>query len=147
MIPEWRDSAGAGLAASVTHLLLLGVAAWFGSPAVWQACLALIALISFAAWILNFKRNRLIADTPTSRIASAAQGYAELFGRAASEREYLATSRLGSLPCVWYRFITYQKTADNKWREIARGVSDTLFALEDGSGLCLIDPDGAEVKT
>lgn len=143
----WRDSAGAGLAASLAHLLLLAVAARIGSPAAWQVCLMLIALISFVAWILNFKRNRVIADTPTSRVDSAAQGYVELFGHASREREYLASNQLGGLPCVWYRFVTYERTADNKWREISRGASDTLFALEDGSGTCLIDPDHAEVKT
>lgn len=142
-----RSQAVAGLAASISHLLLLAVAARIDTPAGWQICLGLIALISFIAWMLNFKRNRLVADTPTSRVDSAAQGYVELFGHASREREYLASARAGAMPCVWFRYITYQRTTDNKWREIGRGASDSLFALEDGSGRCLIDPDHAEVMT
>ena len=61
--------------------------------------------------------------------------------------EYRIARAGGSLPCVWYRFVTYRKGSDNKWQEVARGVSDSVFALEDGSGTCMVDPEGAEVIT
>src|SRR6185369_18061666 len=132
---------------SAGHLLLLLAAIKIGSPEAWLACLALIAAISFLAWSANLKRNRAIADTPTSRIGSAAQGYAEIYGRACPEAEYLASGKLGSLPCIWYRYVTYRKTADNKWQELARGISDSLFGVDDGSGRVLVDPEHAEVIT
>ena len=44
--------------------------------------LPIVAIIAFVAWLLSMKRVLAIAATPTSRIASAAQGYVELTGRA-----------------------------------------------------------------
>jgi len=132
---------------SCGHLLLLVVGLRINTPPVWAGCLGLISAISFIAWAANLKRNRAIADTPTSRVASAAQGYVELYGQAVNETEFLAQGRLSSMPCVWYRYITYQKGSDGEWAEIARGTSDTIFAINDGSGRCLIDPDHAEVLT
>jgi len=132
---------------SAGHLAILLVAWHIGTPPGWAVSLVLISAISFFLWASNLKRNRAIADTPTSKIASAAQGYTELYGPAVKAPEYFAQGGKFSMPCVWYRYVTYQRTADNKWREIARGVSDTLFAIDDGSGHCLIDPDHAEVIT
>lgn len=132
---------------SCSHLLLIVVGLRIDTPPVWVGCFGLISGISFIAWAANLKRNRAIADTPTSKVASAAQGYVELYGQAVNETEFLAQGRLSSMPCVWYRYITYQKNSEGEWSEIARGASDTIFALNDGSGRCLIDPDHAEVLT
>lgn len=135
----------ANLLTSAGHLVLLLVALRLDQPEGWFVCLALIAIIAFFAWASTLKRNRAIADTPTSRIGSAAQGYVELYGRALSAPEYMASAKLSMPPCIWYRYVTYRRSSDNKWVEIARGTSDSLFAIEDGSGRCLIDPDHAEV--
>jgi hypothetical protein len=129
------------------HLVLLLVALRIDTPPVWTGCLGLVSGISLIAWAANLKRNRAIADTPTSKVASAAQGYVELYGKAVSEAEFLAQGRLNGLPCVWYRYVTYQKNSEGEWTEIARGASETVFAINDGSGRCLIDPDHAEVLT
>lgn len=137
----------ANLITSCSHLLLLLVAARINEPSAWVVCLTLIAAISFLAWMSNFRRGHAIADTPTSKIASAAQGYVELFGRVSKAPEYRIARAGGSLPCAWYRFVTYRRSADNKWHEVARGESDSVFALEDGSGSCMVDPEGAEVMT
>ena len=64
------------------HLGLLAVAAQSESRKGWVVALALMAAVSFFAWIANYRRLRQIADTPTSNVATAAQGYAELAGRA-----------------------------------------------------------------
>lgn len=139
-----------GYANSITsagHLALL-LAAWhIDTPPAWAGCLALISAISFFFWASNLKRNRAIADTPTSKIASAAQGYVELYGPSVNSPEYLAKGGKYSMPCVWYRYVTYRRNSDNKWVEIARGESDSMFAMDDGSGRCLIDPESAEVIT
>lgn len=132
---------------SFSHLLLLLVALRINTQIGWSGCLGLIGTISFAAWAANLKRNRAIADTPTSKVASAAQGYVELYGKAVNEAEYLAQGTFMSLPCAWFRHTTYQKDSKGDWVVISRRVSDTVFALNDGSGCCLIDPDDAEVLT
>jgi hypothetical protein len=135
------------LITSCSHLVLILVAWHIGSPLGWMGCLALISCISFFAWASNLKRNRAIVDTPTSKIASAAQGYVELYGPAVNESEFQVQSKLSGMPCIWYRYITYQKDSEGNWSEIDRGCSDAMFALNDGSGRCLIDPDYAEVIT
>ena len=146
MLSSFRDGY-VNLITSGAHLLLLLVALRINERPVWMGCLGLISIISFFAWASSFRRNRAIADTPTSKVASAAQGYVELHGHTVSDPQYLAANKMGSLPCVWYRQVIYRKTANNKWEEISREVSDNIFALEDGSGRCMIDPQHAEVIT
>ena len=107
--------------------------------------LALIAAIAFFAWMLSLGRLLAMSGTPTSRIASAAQGYVELVGRGRSHPDFQVLSRLTFLPCVWYRFIVEQRNSKNKWERVSSGRSDESFMLHDGSGLCVVDPDHAEV--
>lgn len=137
----------ANLITSGGHFVLLLFALKIGSTLAWTGALAAISAISFLAWAANLRRNRAIADTPMSRIGSAAQGYAEIYGRACREREFLADASLGSFPCVWYRSVTYQRNAENKWEVIARNTSDSMFGVEDGTGRVLVDPDYAEIIT
>jgi hypothetical protein len=134
------------LLTSGSHVLLLMVAAKINERPAWTISLALIAVISFFAWTSNFRRGRAIADTPTSRIGSAAQGYVELYGSARSNQK-LVQAKGGSIPGVWYRCKTYQMNSERKWVMTDETVSESLFEINDGSGTCLIDPDDAEVIT
>jgi len=134
------------LLTSGSHLLLLAVAAKINERPAWTISLALIAAISFFAWTSNFRRGRAIADTPTSHIGSAAQGYVELYGSARSNQK-LVQAKGGSIPGVWYRCKTYRMNSERKWVMTDETVSESLFEINDGSGMCLIDPDHAEVIT
>jgi hypothetical protein len=109
--------------------------------------LPIIAVVAFAAWMLSLRRLLVISDTPTSKIASAAQGYVELVGRARPFPGNALLSRYSLLPCVWRRYTIEQRERDGKWHQIESGRSDDSFLLDDGSGLCLIDPENAEVLT
>src|SRR5690606_18613706 len=88
---------------------------------------------------------RLIADTPTARIASAPQGYGELRGRGRPLDGTPLLSPVNGLPVLWYRLVTECRGADGKWRRERSHESDASFLLEDGSGVCAVDPDGAEM--
>ena len=79
MILSFRKSYGQ-LITSGAQLVLFAIGAQAESREGWVACLALIAAISLCAWMSALRRRRAITDTPTSRIASAAQGYVELSG-------------------------------------------------------------------
>jgi hypothetical protein len=135
----------AGLTTSFSHLALLVVAIQSGRQPQTAWVVALIGLISFFAWASSFHRKRLIADTPTSRIGSAAQGYIELHGRAVLDEDNLIRSPVSGISCVWYRYQIYQRLDNNKWRQVGHGVSDSIFQITDGSGRCFIDPDHAEI--
>lgn len=146
MLADFRQHY-ANLLTSGVHLVLLGVAAHIGTPTAWLACLGMIGAISFFAWLGNTRRRRLLADMPTSRIASAAQGYVELSGRARQHPEAPLFSRLKALPCVWYRYEIERRDGDGDWKVVEKGTSEDTFLLDDGSGQCVVDPDHAEVVT
>jgi len=93
----------AHLVTSGAQLLLLVIGLRLQSRNGWLACLAIMAAISILAWLSALNRLRAIRDTPTSKIASAAQGYVELTGRGHPFGEPLM-GQLSRLPCLWYRY-------------------------------------------
>jgi hypothetical protein len=131
---------------SVSYLGLLVFGLHVDDKKFWVIALALIATISFFTWASTFKRARTIADIATSRIASAAQGYVEIYGRASVAAENLITSPLSGIACVWFRYWVYSKeNSDREWREVSSGVSDSTFEIKDSTGSCVVDPGYAEV--
>lgn len=136
-----------GWLAGSFHLLILGVAAESDSAAVWPWALLAMATVSFLAWTANHRRYRQIIDLPTSRIATAAQGYAELLGRA----EYLdgapVQSPLADSACCWYAWAIREKNSRGDWKTVDQGRSTAPFLLVDDSGRCTVSPEGAEVLT
>jgi hypothetical protein len=137
----------AHLVTSGAQVLLLLVGIQIHSREGWLWVLSTMAIISLFAWISALNRLRLVRDTPTSRIASAAQGYVELIGRGKPLTDPPLLSKLTLLPCLWYRFQTERKNYKNEWHIEERGESDDPFALDDGSGRCVVDPRGAEILT
>lgn len=127
------------------HLLILVVAFQAESSSVWPYALALMAIVSFFAWTANYRRYRQIRDLPTSRVASAAQGYVELFGRSEQISNAPVTSPFSALPCCWYRYCVDRKTNEHKWEHEDSGESSAHFLLKDDTGECVISPEGAEV--
>jgi len=136
----------ANLVTSGAQIMLLLVALKLESRTGWLVCLGLIAAISLFAWMSALRRLRAVRDTPTSRIASAAQGYVELIGHGRPLADNPVLSRFTSLPCLWYRYKIERKSRDD-WKTEETGESDQPFLLEDGSGHCVIDPGGAEILT
>jgi hypothetical protein len=132
---------------SGAHLVLLLMAAHVGTREAWMGALSVVALISFFAWTGNFRRHRLIGDTPTSRVASAAQGYAELQGRGAAPPGAALVSKLTALPCLWFRYVVEHRNSNDKWERVDAGESGDTFLLRDGTGECVIDPEGAEIHS
>ena len=116
--------------------------------------LFLAAVAATGAW--GFVRGfrwwhwaRLIEDTPTSRVRSAAQGYVELTGTGRRMPGAPVIAPLSKLPCTWWRYTVERRVRDSRnrlrWRVVSHRVSDSLFCLEDETGRCIIDPEGADV--
>ena len=126
-----------------TGLLFVGLRV--NSRMGWIVCLALIAILSLFAWGSALLRRRAITDTPTSRIASAAQGYVELLGVGRPPDPPLS-SHLTHLPCLWHRWRVKEGNGKNS-RTVDSGESEVPFLIDDGSGYCLVDPEGAEILT
>ncbi|ENO96988.1 hypothetical protein C667_11111, partial [Thauera phenylacetica B4P] len=91
------------------------------------------------------RHARLIADTPTARVASAAQGYTELQGRGAPLAGDPLLSPVNALPVLWYRLRIERRQRDGKWQLVSTDTSAATFLLDDGSARCVIDPEGAEM--
>lgn len=126
------------------QLMLIAVGSEIDTPLGWAACGGLIAAISLLAWTSTWRRARAFDDTPTSKVASAAQGYAELIGRGRPLAGDPLLAVLSHLPCLWYRYLI-ERRSDDKWVREDSGESDASFILDDGSGQCVVDPEGAEI--
>lgn len=92
--------------------------------------------------------KRIIEDTPTSKIRSAAQGYLELIGHGELMKGQPVISPLSGATCTWYQFKVEERRQSGKnseWVTVRKGISDELFLIKDETGQCIIDPEGAHV--
>jgi len=109
---------------------------------------AIVVALSVAGFYFAFeyfKRARIVEDTPTSRIRSAAQGYVELVGYGDTMDGPEIVAPLSKTPCTWYRY-KVEKLGDKHDQTIDSGTSEDLFALVGKTGRCVIDPEGAIVS-
>lgn len=96
----------------------------------------------------TYHRFRMIKDTATSKIASAAQGYVELVGLGEMLPGANTTSPFSSQRCLWYLCVVEKRKHDrdnDSWELESSEISDDLFLLQDETGVCIIIPDGAHV--
>ena len=107
----------------------------------------LFVLYFFYQSYKSLQRARVLEDTPTAKIRSAAQGYVELAGEQFNLGNAPTLTRLSHLPCTWYRYAIQFMDQQNGWRVIEHGNSEALFGLKDGTGICIIDPKGADIST
>ena len=116
---------------------------WF-----WAIATTVAAIAGFFFAFHFIQRKRIIEDTPTSKIRSAAQGYVELVGHGHLMDGQPIVSPLTGTTCTWYEFKVEEKRQTGKrteWKTIKKGISDELFLLKDETGQCIIDPEGASV--
>jgi hypothetical protein len=110
--------------------------------------LAAAAVYSFWYAFKAWAKNRVIVDTPTSRVRSAAQGYVELSGQGLLPADAQNKGPLTGMPCTWWRYKVEERSSTGRsrsWSTVDSGTSEISFLLDDGTGQCLIDPRGAEV--
>jgi hypothetical protein len=143
VVAQWRHMyANAVLTGG--NLVFLLIAIKFPTTTGFAMAMGFIGISSSYAWYVNLRRFRAVADTPTSKAASAPQGYVELVGRGVHPPGERLRSYLTGLPCLWYRY-EVDEIDRNKWRRVDSGESYDTFGLHDGSGLVLVDPEGAEI--
>ncbi len=104
----------------------------------------------FCGWfgMRRLGQSRLMTDTPTSRIRSAAQGFVELQGVLVPTADGQMEGPLTGQPCLWWSYRIEQYTSNGKkgsWKTIESGSSERYMVLRDETGDCLISPAGAEV--
>jgi hypothetical protein len=117
------------------------------------ANLLVFAVIGAAAGVYWFvtgfrllQRKRLVINTPSSKVQSAAMGLVEISGLAASP--YVMVSPLRRAECYYYRSVAWQLKQQGKNREWVKVAEETLhvpFYVDDGTGKVLVDPRSAEM--
>lgn len=116
------------------------------AEALWLAA----ALAGIAAWglwyaIRSLARCRAVANTPVARIRSAAQGYVELTGLGSAPPGTVIRAPLTGKRCLWWRYEIEHSPRSGERRTLDEQTSVTPFLLQDATGQCLVDPQGAEV--
>lgn len=114
----------------------------------WSIIFLLVAIAGFFFAFKNMHSKRIIEDTPTSKIRSAAQGYLELVGHGELMEGQPIVSPLTGTSCTWYEYKVEehrQSGKNSEWKTIRKGISDELFLITDDTGQCIIDPEGAHV--
>lgn len=117
----------------------------------WSIASGGAAMAGFIALFVFLHRARVIEDTPTSRIRSAAQGYVELEGLAQRMTDPLLSAPLTGTPCLWYEYQIERyvrgggKNNSGHWVTIDKKRSSESFRLVDETGQCIIEPEGATV--
>lgn len=92
------------------------------------------------------QRKRLIINTPTSKIRSAALGLVEINGLAVGP--YTITAPVTGRACYYYRTLAWElrKSGKNEeWQQVADESFHVPFFVDDNTGLQLINPQGAEM--
>jgi hypothetical protein len=121
---------------------------WASWMTVTYGCVA-----GFWIWLHGLRFSRLIDDIPTSQIATAAQGYVELLGKASQYEDQRAKFLVGA-PVLWFRKEYAVRGDINHFRLFPFNLfftptgteeSRTPFAIEDDTGTACILPHGAEI--
>lgn len=109
-------------------------------------------VILFVSGFSRLKLRRAVADTPTSRLRSAALGRVELKGRARCLGAPLVGPFSG-LGCVWCHIrVEEERLRSGKggtrreWVTVHEQVFGPRFGLDDGTGQVAVDPEGAQVE-
>jgi hypothetical protein len=87
---------------------------------------------AFKAWA----KNRVIEDTPTSRVRSAAQGYVELSGHGVQPPDAQNKGPLTGMPCTWWRYKIEERRYSGRsrsWTTVQIDTSAVPFLLDDGT--------------
>lgn len=143
MRQQWRVASRQWLL-SGGYLMTLILGLKLDSPQGWQISAAFTAVLALLAWKAVLKRARTLADTPTSTIASAAQGYVELRGKGVQFDGYPLYSPLHPTPCLWFRY-KVERRQGSEWKLESEDESTASFLIQDDSGACTLDPEGAEI--
>jgi len=115
--------------------------------------LSLLAGVGFVGGLYVFirgfrllARKRLLINTPTSKIRGASIGLVEVNGLAAGP--YVVHTPIAGAPCFLYRTTAWQKKDESRsgeWKMVAEETLHVPFFIDDGTGMLLIHPQGADL--
>jgi hypothetical protein len=102
--------------------------------------------LGYHYWRSGARAKSLIQGTATSRIASAAKGYAEVQGSASATPEGSLRDPITNQPCVWFAVETERYSVSKfQWKTVKTARSSRPFVIDDGSARCLISPAEVDI--
>ncbi|HYX69738.1 MAG TPA: GIDE domain-containing protein [Terriglobales bacterium] len=116
-------------------------------PLIYTVIGAGLGVLLFVKGFRALQRKRLIMDTPTAKVRSAAIGLVELQGTAVGPFTFIAP--LTRVPCYYHRTQLYkwvQRGKSSEWEKVADECLHVPFYLKDPTGMVLVDPNGAEME-
>ncbi len=104
-------------------------------------------IYAFLKGFRQYRKYRVVADTPTIRIRSVPMGLVQIRGEARAEETLL--SPVTRTPCYLFKVEVEQWHSDSdgggEWKHVATDIQNVKFDLQDDSGNVLIDPHNAEL--
>jgi hypothetical protein len=116
------------------------------APWLWPVLGAAAGVYLFYRGFQLLQRKRLIMNTPSSKIRSAAMGLVEVSGLATGP--YTLTAPITGVPCYHYRTMVWQwkqRGKNSAWVKEADESLHVPFYLDDGTARVLVNPQGAEL--
>jgi hypothetical protein len=112
----------------------------------WLIAGALAGVYLFYRGFCLLQRKRLIQNTPSSKVRSAAMGLVEISGLATGP--YTLIAPITGKACYYYRTMVWrwkQQGKNSSWVKEADESLHLPFFLEDNTGRLLVNPQGAEL--
>ena len=112
----------------------------------WAAVGAVAGVVLFIRGFIMLREKRIIMNTPSSKIRSAAMGLVEVSGSARGPQTIPAG--ITGEACYYYRAIAWQLRQSGKnesWKKVADESLFVPFFVDDSTGRLLVDPQGAEL--
>lgn len=104
-------------------------------------------LYMFAKGFREFRKYRVVADTPEMPIRSIPMGLVHIRGRACGEATLV--SPVTHTPCYVFKVVVEQWHSDSEgggeWKNVATDVQSVMFDLEDNSARVRVDAKNAEL--
>lgn len=104
-------------------------------------------LYCFFKGFREYRKYRVLADTPVMPIRSIAMGLVEVHGKAQGEQ--MVTSPVTKTPCFFSKVDIERWKTDSKgrgsWQQYKTDINGVTFYLQDGTGKVLVNAHGAEL--
>lgn len=113
-----------------------------------SAAVFALGILALYGGVAQYRKKRVMRDTPTSKVRSLALGPVEIKGKPEKYEESFESPFSGK-ECVMYVYsVDVYKTggpnSSGGWSTVEAGVKAAPFYVNDGTGRVLVDPDGAE---
>lgn len=143
---SWTRAWASLIITPIPALAILLLGRFEGEPDHWRLALIATAMWSLYAWWRCENRRRILANTPTVRIAAAPQGYVRLSGTAQPIGTPILSPTSSRL-CVWYRQEVERRDSEDlqRYRHSETIESEHSFLLADSQEAVILNPAEAEI--